>query len=36
MDWGFEALTQWDKLIAPATLVVLEIVLGLHSFSHLC
>lgn len=31
MEWGFEALTQWDKLIALATLVVLEIILGVDN-----
>lgn len=31
MEWGFEALTQWDKIIALATLVVLEIILGIDN-----
>ena len=31
MDWGFEALTQWDKLVALATLVILEIILGVDN-----
>ena len=31
MEWGFEALLQWDKIIALATLIILEIILGIDN-----